>query len=108
MVIKENRKRKRYSPPYHLLLSHGYYGQFIGRVVNMSDSGVFINIDHADVLFPSLLVDVNIIGEGWDKTSPPLEMAVTRVEKAGVALKFSESIVENDCLALLESVDNIS
>ncbi|KKK94475.1 hypothetical protein LCGC14_2682510, partial [marine sediment metagenome] len=41
-----------------------------------------------------LLVDVNIIGEGWDEYSLPLEMSIVRVEKKGVALKFAETLAD--------------
>ena len=66
MAMKEKRKHARYKYPYLITLESVLFDRIVGRVINMSEGGVYIQVDAPELFIPSLLVDANIVGEGWD------------------------------------------
>lgn len=105
--MDDKRKFPRSTPPYLMAISHSIFGRRVGRVKNMSDGGVLIELDSFDNLFPSLLINAEIIGEGWDQSSPSLEMTVVRIDNYGVALCFAEPLKDFAPEEHLWNPDNI-
>ena len=90
--MKERRQHPRYPTDYTLVVFHPELGIFAGKVENMSDSGVYIATHRATDLSPQQPVEALILGEGWDESMPSLTMQVIRVDPAGLALAFTDTL----------------
>ena len=73
-----------------MVIRHPVLGQIIGHVINMSESGVFIDVYRPDVFECGQVVGANIIDCAGIDIDPLLSMEVVRIELSGIALKFVE------------------
>ncbi|WP_027857323.1 PilZ domain-containing protein [Marinobacterium jannaschii] len=88
--MEERRLHPRFIPAYHILLWNHHFGRLSGKVLNMSDSGVFVHQITASDFSTGMLLEAEIIGSSWDNSLPSLTMRVIRVESSGIALEFVE------------------
>ncbi|MDX1303608.1 PilZ domain-containing protein [Photobacterium sp.] len=84
----ERRKHSRIQADYEVILNHPSFGTVVGKVRDMSDSGVFLTFDSITAVDDGLVVEAKIQGDGWDESMPFLKMRVMRQEALGMALQF--------------------
>jgi hypothetical protein len=88
MNDKRNSLRKK--SQLKVLISHPGQGRVVGRIRDMSDRGVFLDV-YQSVLFEcGQIVGARIIGDSGIDMNPMLSMEIVRVELNGIALKFVE------------------
>ncbi len=90
--MNEKRKHPRHSACYLVVLTHPTLGKKMGKVKDMSDGGVYLELESSAGLYPKCRLSAQIMGENWDSTMPALDMEVTRILDRGVALTFTESL----------------
>lgn len=96
--MKERRFYPREKAPYLVVLSHEELGKVVGRIVNMSNGGIFLEVDSSLGFYRSQLLKAKIIGEGWDPSMPSLAMRVVRLEAKGLVLQFDEPLANDKLL----------
>lgn len=96
--MTERRTYPREKAPYLAVLTHEDLGKVVGRIVNMSNGGIFLEVDSKLGFYQSQLLKAKIIGEGWDPSMPSLAMRVVRLEDKGIVLQFDEPLGKSNPL----------
>ncbi|MDE0784224.1 MAG: PilZ domain-containing protein [Planktomarina sp.] len=87
----ERRQHRRVEVDYWASLKHSSLGTVTADIQEMSSSGFSLTLDKEMNFFVMMELDVQIHGEGWDGSMPPLPMKVVRVQGREIALTFLDS-----------------
>jgi hypothetical protein len=87
----EKRQHRRVEVDYWASLKHPSLGTVTADIQEMSSSGFSLTLDEEMNFFVMMELDVQVHGEGWDGSMPPLPMKVMRVQEREIALRFLDS-----------------
>ena len=88
--MKDRRKYPRKKVKLDVVIRHPALGQVIGHIRDMSEGGVFLDVNRSVLFERGQIVGAKIIGDSGIDLAPLLSMEVVRVELSGIALKFVE------------------
>jgi hypothetical protein len=97
-LYTERRRSQRTKSNDRISLITQNYQFGYGGIENMSDDGVFVLMDNADVLSIGMLVDVKIVELNDQPDLPGLAMEVIRIEGNFVALRYFDQLYCLDTL----------
>lgn len=87
--MNNRRRHTRVPLTVNVKIFHPSIGEKILKTKNISDSGIFIIVDPADI--PAIGEIVMGQVQGLIEDPPSLEMEIVRVESTGVGLQFVET-----------------
>ncbi|MEH6576922.1 MAG: PilZ domain-containing protein [Amphritea sp.] len=88
--MKDKRKSPRIKTKFRVVISHPALGQIVGHILDMSESGVYLDVSQSMLFKCGQVVGARIVGDSNVDMDPLLSMEVVRVELSGIALKFVE------------------
>ena len=88
--MKDKRKSPRIKTKFHVMICHPTFGQIVGHIKDMSESGVFLDVNQSMLFKCGQVVGARIVGVSNVDMDPLLSMEVVRVELSCIALKFVE------------------
>ena len=78
------------SPPVpvslKIKLMHSDFGELVASTWDMSDKGIFVLLDHPELLHVGMIVKGQV--QSMMDDAPVIDMEVVRCEKDGIGLKF--------------------
>ena len=88
----ERRQYPRHALRSPVQLTHPEFGRIDGQLKDMSEGGIFVEVDNPHSFKLNTWLEGRITGRGWDRTLPALAMMVVRIQASGIALQYKEAI----------------